>query len=640
MEQQQTPTSRKSISSTARPRTLPLDKSTGRVTPTDKSNNKTTGRTRKDTPTETQSSNKLSEFKKKTSRLSTPNLNKVQVVSPEPRRKSAGSNLAKSKSNSMDNLLLDEDQQDMTPQGRTRKPRSKWCTSKLTSFTSVPDLLNPDDDGKLPMGSSHDPNVSEMSKQDINDNVINEQKGLKSLRKKTPHTGQRSDISLKSSSRSVSAGRLCGGMNRSSSIEEKKGVSRQTGTAAANVKASRSKDRDLMPPPALPNVMKMKQETRFMKRAQQPRRKTTGTSELTFEEAKNILKGNSGILNGRTEKDRKRSSSTSPTGNRAKFSAVELELTSSNIGEITDPTLLDTAAEIEMTAATIKRKSAPVADAGSHLEASPRDLPERDIPPERDATRARSKSTKSAKILKLKPQPLNDVNTDMYSVDDSTRDSGLSTQEDDGCSSPSVKERIAKLNKHGNEPGRTHSPYRNQQSSENPILDSPRLTSTIQISFSSPSTRSMSPSVTSMIDNMSTSSGASPHMMSAVSTTDKFQTISQTPENHMLQPTRTVSSSHMSPGTVMSSPGTFLSSSTQSHSPPSGPPPSLDFEGFSRHMSPGNHSNASPPSVADTGLGSDTDLETRYRIFCTHYKSLVSVHLRRNTNSSHNTTHV
>ncbi|XP_053396719.1 mitogen-activated protein kinase-binding protein 1-like isoform X2 [Mercenaria mercenaria] len=610
---QQTPTSRKSLSSTARPRTLPLDKSGGRVTPTDKSASKTQGRVRKDTPTAPQPSGKLSEYKKN-SRLSTPNLSKVQVVSPEPRRMSAGSNLSKSKSNSMNNLLADDEEQELTPRGTNRRPRSKWSTSKMTSFASVPNLLNPDDDGKISVSNSQDSDLSDRSKQDINDNVINERKGGKRAGAKSPQVG---DSTLKSTKRAASTGRLSGELK--SNTDEKKGLNKRVASSVTNLKTvgnQKSKDRDLMPPPAVPNVAKTKQETRFMKRAQQQRRKTTGTAELTFEEAKNILKGNSGILNGKKEKE-KRSSSTSPSRNRSSLSSVESGLTSSDIGEITDPALFNAATEIEMTAAEIRRKSTPSSSMHSGLEASPQDLPERDIPPERDTSRAQAKTSSSAKIISVKPHPLKGTDMDISGGSkNSPRDSGLFTEEDEECPSPSVKERIARLNKHVDEPVRkqTHSPYRGQHRSESPDWEGSRQTSSIQINFSSPSTVSSSSSQsgpaldaseTASSDTMTASSHVTPQRLSSSDHTESFHSVSQPLRDHMLQHHQLEGTSHLSGGSMMST-------SAQSLSPPSGLISSLDSEGLSHHLSPGNHSNTSPRSVADTGLGSDTDLENSH----------------------------
>ncbi|XP_060582895.1 mitogen-activated protein kinase-binding protein 1-like [Ruditapes philippinarum] len=608
-EHQQTPTSRTTLSSTARPRTLPLDRSGGRVTPTDKSTNKSQGRIRKDTPTGPQpSSSKMSEYKKN-SRLSTPNLSKVTVISPEPRRKSAGSNLSKSKSNSMTNLLSDDDEQELTPRGTNRRPRSKWSTSKMTSFASVPNLLNPDDDGKLSLSSSRESDLSDRSKQDINDNVISDRKSDKQTRT-TKSPAQVGNSALKSSKRAASTSRLSG--ENKSSTDDKKGFSKRVTSSVTNSKTVvKGKDRDLMPPPAVTNVAKTKQETRFMKRAQQPRRKTTGTSELTFEEAKNILKGNSGILDGKKEK---RSSSTSPSRNRSSLSSVESGLTGSDIGEITDPAILSTASEIEMTAAELRRKSAPSSNvnSGFELEASPQDLPERDIPRERDTSRTHAKTSNSDKLIGVKPHPLKGLNTDICAESkNSLRDSGVLAQEDDECPSPSVKERIARLNNKVKDPDRqqTPSPFRGRQRSVSPEWENSRQTSSIQINFSSPSSTSSSSSHsippkdktdTAGTVTMTTKS-ASPKRVPVTDPVESFQSGSQYLRDHIHQ--QTEGTSHLISG------GSEMSTSAQSLSPPAGLTSSLDSEGLSHHLSPGNHSNTSPRSVADTGLGSDTDLE-------------------------------
>ena len=602
----QTPTSRKSLSSTTRPRTLPLDRSGGRVTPTDKSTNKSQSRVRKDTPTGPQPSSKLSEYKKN-SRLSTPSLSKAPRVSPEPRRKSYGSNL--SKSNSMNNLLSDEEEQETTPRGTNRRPRSKWSTSKMTSFASVPNLLNPEDDGKLSLSSSRDSSLSDRSKQDINDNVISDKKVDKQTR--TTKSSQVSNSALKTSKRAASTGRLSGEHSRSNA-DDKKGLNKGVTSSVTNLKSvGKGKDRDLMPPPAVTNVAKTKQETRFMKRAQQPRRKTTGTSELTFEEAKNILKGNSGILDGKKEK---RSSSTSPSRNRSSLSSVESGLTSSDIGEITDPAILSTATEIEMTAAEIRRKSAPSSNvlSGFELEASPHDLPERDIPPERDTSRTPSKSSNTAKLVGIKPHPLKGFDSDISAENrNSPRDSGFLTQDDEECPSPSVKERIARLNNQVKDPNRqqTPSPFRGRQRSVSPEWENSRQTSSIQINFSSPSSASSSSSHSVPVLDKTETAGSttmtatspSPRRKPATESAESFQSGSQVLRDHI----------HQHTGGTSHTAGSVMSTSDHSLSPPSGLTSSLDSEGLSHHLSPGNHSNSSPRSVADTGLGSDTDLENR-----------------------------
>lgn len=631
-DHQQTPTSRKSLSSTARPRSLPLDKSGGRATPTDKSSSKSQVRTRKDTPTGSQPAGKMSEYKKN-SRLSTPNLSKVRVISPEPRRSSAGSNLSKSKSNSMNSLLVDDNEEELTPRGTNRRPRSKWSTSKMTSFASVPNLLNPDDTGKLSLSSSHDSDLSDFSRPDINDNIVSEKKVRKSAGGKSPSVGQSIDSTLKSSKRAASTGRLTAELNKSNYSDDRKGLNKRAASSVTNLKNvgnQRTKDRDLMPPPAVTNVAKIKQETRFMKRAQQQRRKTTGTSELTFEEAKSILQGNSGILSGKNGKvtKEKRSSSTSPSREKTSRNSVDSGFKSGvDIGEITDSALLTAATEIEMTAAEIRRKSAPSSSMSSNLEASPHDLPERDIPPERDSNRTCSKSLNSAKLISVKPHSIKDMDSDRHSAasSDSPRGSISSLQDDDEYPSPSVKERIARLNKHVAEPAdrQGHSPSRGQFRSESPVPGSPRRTTSVHISFPSPSTKSTSTSQSvpaqvlsesSGLETMTTSSSVSPRL-SASGSVDSFQPHSQPLRDHMQQPHHSVGTSHLSLASAMTT-------SAQSLSPPSGLTSSLDSEGLSHHLSPGNHSNTSPRSVADTGLGSDTDLENRY-VYCYRYLSIL-----------------
>ncbi|KAL4239164.1 mitogen-activated protein kinase binding protein 1 [Mactra antiquata] len=601
---QNTPTSRRSISTSSRPRTLPLDGSGGRVTPTDKSTNKMAGK--KDTPTGSQSSTRLSEYKKN-KRTSTPNLNRVSLVSPEPKRLSAGSNLAKSKSSSMHNLIFEEEQE-LTPRGTNRKPRSKWST-KLSTFASVPDLLNPDDDGKLP--------PVDTAKSDINDNV----KGRKTTTKKSPQVGSRSQPEVRLTRRAASTSRL-------NSDSDKKPAGKKAGsnTLTQQKSVDKGKDRDLMPPPALTNVAKSKHETRFMNRAQQPRRKTTGGSELSFEEAMNILQGNSGILNGKNEKD-KRSTSISPTRSKSRL-IKNTENEDKNVVELDKDDFVSGAPDSE-TSSIDSRKSSNSSTSTKSVDKK------RDLRETAENDKTRSGITKSSTKVSVKPLQSKDIDIDSLTNEykDALRDSGVSTQDEDDCPSPSVKERIARLNKHTSvtsDKRSTPNSIKTLTRSDSPVSNSsnsPRQTSSIQINFSSSPSMSTGSSISTstsndnitIIDNSASPVRTGDFNQSNVHiNTDDTTSINQTTgTSHSMLPntntspvagmaTSLTSDTRTSPASGMA---TSLTSDTRT-SPNSGLGTSLDSEGLSHHLSPGNQSAGSPRSVADTGLGSDTDLDS------------------------------
>lgn len=604
-EQVTTPTSsRKSVTSQPRPRTLPLDRSGGRVTPTDKSANKTQARTsgtKKDMPKAPVATHRTSDLKK--TRLSAPMLTKVEI-DIEPRRSSMGSSLSKSKSGSMHSLTFAEEELELTPRGTSRKPRSKWSKSNLASFASVPNLLQPDDDGRISFKSSGDDSSSVdtvKTDPDINDNVFKEPHPVR----RSSNTGQKSETSPANSRRSASTSRL------SSSSKEEDKKSRKTGPVSAtnlrNVDGQKkSKDRDLMPPPVAPSF-KSSRHDRIAKRANDARRKTTDNSGFSLEEAKEILSGKSvKITEIKENVRRKRSTSTSP--NRAqvqsKANVDKQSKDKSDFLTITDPGVLDASKEIEMTAAELRRKSMPATNPVS-MEASPNDPPERDVPSSvNDASKPRSRANRSAKVVNKtnvipKSQAVNKGDSS-----DSQRDSGMSTQEDEDCPSPSVKERIARLNKQvtdsdrqaSSSPSRDGSPFRDRETL--------RQMEPVQLSVSA---NSASVSVNSAITDSGISMSMSSVSENSSSRSSQSNQVSSSKYSSTFQSNINESNTDIN----QSKSENPMSSSAQSLSPPSGLGTSMDSDGLANNFSPGNNSNSSPRSVADTGLGSDTDLETR-----------------------------
>lgn len=611
-EQVTTPTSsRKSVNSQPRPRTLPLDRSGGRVTPTDKSANKTQARTsgtKKDMPKAPVATHRTSDLKK-TTRLSAPMLTKVEI-DIEPRRSSMGSSLSKSKSGSMHSLTFVEEELELTPRGTNRKPRSKWSKSNLASFASVPNLLQPDDDGRISFKSSGDDSSSVdtvKTDPDINDNVFKEPHPVR----RSSNTGQKSETSPANSRRSASTSRL----SSSSKEEEKK--SRKNGTVSAtnlrNVDGQKkSKDRDLMPPPVAPSLKSSRHE-RIAKRANDARRKTTDNSGFSLEEAKEILSGKSvKITEIKENVRRKRSTSTSP--NRAqvksKASVDKQSKDKSDFLTITDPGVLDASKEIEMTAAELRRKSMPATNPVS-MEASPNDPPERDVPSSvNDASKPRSRANRSAKVVnKTNVIPKSQAVVNKGDSSDSQRDSGMSTQEDEDCPSPSVKDRIARLNKQVTDSDRqaSSSPSRDGFRSSSPFRDRETLRQMEPVQLSVSANSSASVSVNSAITDSGISMSMSSVSENNSSRSSRSNQVSSSKYSSTFQSNINESNTDIN----QSKSENPMSSSTQSLSPPSGLGASMDSDGLANNFSPGNNSNSSPRSVADTGLGSDTDLETR-----------------------------
>lgn len=616
-----------------RPRTLQLGEEDKKNTPTESSQRKTQrtslGGNRKATPT-VPAVSRIGDSKTKNSRMSTPNLHKLESVQ-ESRRASAGTNLSKSKSTSMHSLGTPNETK------TTNRPRSKWTTSKMASFASVPNLLVSDDEDDF---TSSPLNLSKSSELSRSVGDVNDEKENKPVKQSPVKQTDASSASYKRRSvqladkRSASTSRLSGGTAKAL-VEERKPMTRRVGASVSslrNVKGS-GNDRDLMPPPAVTEVAKTKPETKFVKRAQQARRKTT--SDISLEEAKDILKGNSGILKSGDSKPKSRNSSissASPTN-----VAPEVRPNSVNdkdhIDIISDPKFLNVASEIEQTAAEIRRHSGPNLQY-SDYSSSRYDPPEHDIPPERDIPNLNigQRNQDSAKYSVNNAKTSTHVNVEIEPVSKvgkSFPDSevnigaGIPSQDDEDYPSPSVKERIARLNKTVSEVDRANSPYGERLHSQSPVLDnrravSPRITSSTQISFSQPrsevtssqssSFTSSSVSIVSVASSLGTvTSGSAPSRLSnnTSKSSQPLQPIPFDPGNEIGGKTE---ADYLKPVTVSAISanvkGTnnyFVEDSMKS---------SQDSEGLAHHLSPGSfHSNHSPQSGVDTGLGSDTDTD-------------------------------
>ena len=624
-----TPISSKTTDASARgrtrPRTLQLDQEDTKNTPTDSTQRKQQTRTslggnRKVTAPPT---TKIGESKIKTSRVSAPNLHKLESAQ-ESRRSSTGTNLSKSKSGSMNSLNA---QKENKTSKDSHRPRSKWSTSKMASFASVPNLLAADDDEEFtvpPSNLEKSPSLSR-SNPDLNDEEKDNNKPLKQNPKGniSEPTSPYKRRSVQPEKRSASTSRVSGGTAKA--LAEEKKVFRRVGASVSSLKNEKSADRDLMPPPAITSVAKTKPETKFVKRAQQARRKTT--SDISLEEAKDILKGNSGILNGDKEK-RKNSGVGSPTN-----VAPEVRPRSANDKEdvdmITDPKILNVASEIEKTAAEIRRQSGPQSQY-SNLAVSPFEPPEHDISPERDIPNRNQDSAKYSVISKssahinVEIEPVSKVNKSI-SDNSLSRSPVSNSYEEEDYPSPSVKERIAKLNKKVTDVDQRNdaSPYGDRLGSQSPILDmrlgnSPRVTTSAQFSFSqskadlsSSQASSFTPTSVPIVTmatsavTITTSSGSAPSRLSASMSKfgQQIPPIPFDPGNDIRQSDQ----DYVRP--ISYSAGSTTGKGASSYSLDS--LGSQDSETLVHHLSPGSYH--SPQSGTDTGIGSDLDTDCSNR---------------------------
>ncbi|XP_062567401.1 mitogen-activated protein kinase-binding protein 1-like [Saccostrea cucullata] len=213
-------------------------------------------------------------------------------------------------------------------------------------------------------------------------------------------------------------------------------------------------DKELMPPPNTTNVNVTKSKhSLFIKRA--TRSQTQNKQELTLDQAKNILKGNSGILpqkqGSKTPGSENLRSATASNRSIPKVTSPPVHL-SSNILQITT--------EIEMTAEELRRQKIESAFQDlSALDASPNDLPEKDYTPQNPNSSVTSlTSVSSLPSCSSQLSPPDYLATATHS-DARMNDSWASTltshsdNELDDTPSKSIKERIAQLTSHSSPQG-------------------------------------------------------------------------------------------------------------------------------------------------------------------------------------------
>lgn len=321
------------------------------------------------------------------------------------------------------------------PKGSSSKRKTDF-SKKKSFYSSSPNLLDIDyEGGQTNLLSSTKLNLSNSTPDLLEINTE-----PKRYSTGTPKRPPRSSSSSRGEGRSLRSGRLSLPSNPPIDSSKSKSV---------------KSDKELMPPPS--GLPKSKQELNkknkqdvFLKRATQAKRQTS--NDLTLDQAKSILLGKSGILENKKSQDQSISNSsltehsTSPTY-------------LSNKDELSDPKIQGIATEIENTVSELRRKS--IIDIAfknlTELDASPLDLPERDI---------------STKTVKLNPCTASvqqniisaEVNTPLTLSKDSSEEETITV---------GVRERIAMLN--------AHSSPRSSDSS--PRCSSPRVTSSTQINL-------------------------------------------------------------------------------------------------------------------------------------------------------------
>ncbi|XP_060081771.1 WD repeat-containing protein 62-like isoform X2 [Ylistrum balloti] len=387
------------------------------------------------------------------------------------------------------------------------KSRPRMEAKKLSSlYTSTPNLLqaldkNSDCDdipSKLKVQSDISLSDSDLLDEDIPKTTSKKGSQARTSTSKSPADVKRSSMggvvskSVRSSS-ATRAGRL--------SLPASPAVSADNRTVKKS--SVLKEDKDLMPPPSKGVVSKGKQDT-FMRRAVQSNRK--GVSELTLAQAKDILLGKSGILGSNSRSSTNTSSTVTTTSSSTKLShskpsacstksstkpstskqsvhsstfpkysvantssvcttsvAMTAISSSSMTNCITSNSLSprslqkeanhrQIATEIESTAAEIRSKN--IMEAAfqnlSVLDASPNDLPERDLPQVSSLSKSPVVSgtnvISTPKWRDLYSEDVNKVVTDDYV----NQPSGTQEEEEENglAHSTSIKERIAMLQSH------------------------------------------------------------------------------------------------------------------------------------------------------------------------------------------------
>ncbi|KAK3598656.1 hypothetical protein CHS0354_020413 [Potamilus streckersoni] len=647
------------VSKTARPRSLSLgrDESNQKETKPNKERSKQHSRISTSTATRTTPSNMPKKVDNNANKMSLTN-NRTKQRQSKP-----STNLSKSKSTSMQSLSISKELS--TIKGKTVKEvpikGKDWAEPKLSSYSSEPDLLLSDEENFEKYDYNIGPPRSGLNS-DMSKSVPDFSAEYK-LARKGPHLSLVSDSNRNSTGNTNTQKARQGTTGRSSlsstfktGTEEQKSTPPSTATRKSTgstclkkedsrkEEESHKKDKELMPPPSIVGAPRGKQD-KFTKKTVQTKRKP---SELTLDQAKNILLGKSGILNGDSstgdkEKHKRELPSLSSSNNVSKSSnASSDKIHSIENDSLSDPKFLSVASEIESTAAELRLISA--------LNVNPDDLPERDIPtasqvpPLNKSPLVSSSAQSIGKNYLSKDVVIVDLNSQKHSKEIRSLDSSFSSQDEELSSSPSVKERIAQLNR-----------STDQHCSSSPLRERNRDTSPLPVKYTT-----ASPRITSSCSmTISTSSGAASHISNHTATTTMTSvtgatvfssaTIPHVLSHGKIQDFRGHSAFHAfqhssegdqsslqsaSVGAVMENSKSSTAKVTEAgsgvvNSMPgnmhSVPGPSMiisssDTELPPKHLSPG--SSHSPRSTTDTGVGSDTDTELNNSVSQTSFRQL------------------
>ncbi|KAK3093427.1 hypothetical protein FSP39_015602 [Pinctada imbricata] len=381
-----------------------------------------------------------------------------------------------SKSNSTQNLAskTNSEKPKAPPRSSKLKP-----TAKSTFYSSTPNLAGLDDTDDEDFTVSNlrlcaDISLSSSTPDLLDDDTVSVDSQSTDSEREKPSSGRRIQPDPKRFSTGTPSRVSAQRTDARKSLPGRKLLSHATAS-----------DRDLMPPPSSTSVLKTKGDSSvvkskqeiFLKRAMQTRKRTT--FELTFDQAKEILKGKSGILTGESssfEKTKTTSTVSYSTSNSttttscSHSTSVSPSISSSvttyssvtpkrNIPKVTSPPIHLTPnqimieSEIDSTAAEIRRQN--MIDSAfqnlASLEAYPDDIPERDynpstssyISPSLPSVSNTSSSTNIQQNYQLKEArtlPTHHRHSPPSHIDTDENDSDTPSK--------SVRERIAQLNAH------------------------------------------------------------------------------------------------------------------------------------------------------------------------------------------------
>ncbi|XP_078316008.1 WD repeat-containing protein 62-like isoform X5 [Crassostrea virginica] len=381
------------------------------------------------------------------SRPSTLSINHVEKKKLEPRSHSHSSSYRKQTASSQARLSLERQEKgaglskstsmtnlnNSAGKKQSTKARTNKTLSKSAAYASTPNLLSALSD----TSEDWEPEnaiVSGNLSNSVPDLLDDQPQNLKSKRSEaTKKVTESKRFSIGTPKR----------VNSASELGKKPARMSLPGRQILSDKNDKS-DKELMPPPPTTNinVSKSKQSI-FIKRATQSQ--TRNKQELTLDQAKSILKGNSGILPQKQGSNPPVSESlkSTPPSSKAipKVTSPPVHLTSN---------ILEIATEIEMTADELRRQKFESAFQNlSALDASPNDLPEKDYTPQNPNSSLTSlTSVSTLSNTQLSPP---DYLADPSHADAQLNDSWTSTlasQSDndlDDTPSKSIKERISAL---------------------------------------------------------------------------------------------------------------------------------------------------------------------------------------------------